>query len=197
MKEINARGLVCPQPVIAVKNALSEMNDGIIKITVDNFAAKENVTRFAHSQKCEVEVVDGQVENEFEIKIIKGEPQQEAPEKKSNNRISNKTIYIADDKVGTDEELGQILLKGFIHTIKEADELPQNIIFVNRGIFVTCKWEDSIEDLQELIELGVTIYSCGTCLSYYELIDELKVGIIGSALDTVNCLMISDSVIKY
>ncbi len=34
--------------------------------------------------------------------------------------------------------------------------------------------------LKELCDMGVEIYSCGTCLKFYELEQELKVGRIGS-----------------
>ena len=106
-------------------------------------------------------------------------------------------IYITDDKVGEDKELGKILLKGFIHTIKEAEQLPSKIIFVNRGVFVTTEWDDSIEDLKELNEMGIEIYSCGTCLNYFEITESLKIGVIGNAYDTVNALLQADSVARF
>ena len=54
--EIDCRGLACPAPVIQTKECIEREHPGIIKITVDNEAAKQNVTRFLESQKYEVSV---------------------------------------------------------------------------------------------------------------------------------------------
>ena len=43
MKEIDARGLECPRPVILTKKALEETDE--VSILVDNLAARENVKR--------------------------------------------------------------------------------------------------------------------------------------------------------
>lgn len=55
--EVDARGLVCPQPVILVKNALKDKPEDI-KVLVDNVAALENVTRYATAMKYFVEKVN-------------------------------------------------------------------------------------------------------------------------------------------
>jgi len=53
--DIDARGLTCPKPVIKTKEALAEREDPFV-ILVDNEAARDNVSRFARSSGCEVEV---------------------------------------------------------------------------------------------------------------------------------------------
>ena len=42
-KEIDARGLDCPQPVILVKKALEKVDD--ILVIVDNSTAQENIRK--------------------------------------------------------------------------------------------------------------------------------------------------------
>lgn len=49
MKEVDARGLSCPEPVIMTKNALAS-KESSYTILVDNVTARENVTRFATHQ---------------------------------------------------------------------------------------------------------------------------------------------------
>ena len=44
---VDARGLNCPQPVIATKRALDSIASGIVTTVVDNVVAKENVAKFA------------------------------------------------------------------------------------------------------------------------------------------------------
>lgn len=46
MSQLDARGYSCPQPVIMAKKELAK---GDCEIIVDNFAAEENVTRFAQN----------------------------------------------------------------------------------------------------------------------------------------------------
>ena len=55
MKQVDARGLSCPEPVIMTKNALSSQ-EAAYEVLVDNVTAKENVTRFAFHQGYQVQV---------------------------------------------------------------------------------------------------------------------------------------------
>jgi TusA-related sulfurtransferase len=50
MKEIDARGLACPAPVLHTKAALEEEKPGSVKVMVDNAASQQNVQRFLESQ---------------------------------------------------------------------------------------------------------------------------------------------------
>ncbi|MGI5824362.1 MAG: sulfurtransferase TusA family protein [Bacillota bacterium] len=56
MKEIDARGLSCPEPVMLTKAALDAGESELI-VMVDNGAAKDNVSRQAksHGKTAEVE----------------------------------------------------------------------------------------------------------------------------------------------
>ena len=55
-KEIDARGLTCPYPVIETKKVLQESGKGTMVTIVDNAAARDNVKRFAESMNCTVSV---------------------------------------------------------------------------------------------------------------------------------------------
>ena len=46
LKEIDARGRACPEPVVMTKNAVEQNPDGV-SVLVDNICAVENVSRFA------------------------------------------------------------------------------------------------------------------------------------------------------
>ena len=56
MKEIDCRGMACPQPVITTKQALDQLTEGKLTIIEDNLSSRENVERFARSQGSSVEV---------------------------------------------------------------------------------------------------------------------------------------------
>lgn len=68
MNTIDARGLSCPEPVVLTRNAM-KTNEAEYRVIVDNYASKENVTRFAEHQGYKVNVTeDG---GEFTLDIVK------------------------------------------------------------------------------------------------------------------------------
>jgi selenium metabolism protein YedF len=77
--------------------------------------------------------------------------------------------------VGNDD-LGKVLIKGFIFAITQLDTLPKTMLFYNGGATLTSEGSDSLEDLKSLEAQGVEIMTCGTCLDYYGLKEKLEVG---------------------
>ena len=71
-KELDIRGLVCPQLVTSTRKALKEITEGTISVLADNPESKENVRRFAASQGCEVSATEK--EGIFYLEIIKDHP---------------------------------------------------------------------------------------------------------------------------
>ncbi|MDD2207245.1 MAG: sulfurtransferase TusA family protein [Aminobacterium sp.] len=51
---VDARGLSCPQPVLETRKAIKDHPSGKIEILVDTVTSRENVSRFARSQKWNV-----------------------------------------------------------------------------------------------------------------------------------------------
>lgn len=52
-KVVDARGLPCPQPVIATRNALRESE--AVTVILDDEIARQNVTRMAERAGCQVQ----------------------------------------------------------------------------------------------------------------------------------------------
>ena len=57
MKELDARGLSCPEPVVMIRKAMASQ-ESAYEMVVDNVTAKENVTRYAQHQGCQVSVTE-------------------------------------------------------------------------------------------------------------------------------------------
>ncbi len=55
MKQVDARGLSCPQPVIMTKNVM-DANEGQIKVLVDTLIASENVQRLAKNKGYQIAI---------------------------------------------------------------------------------------------------------------------------------------------
>ena len=68
MAIVDARGLLCPEPVVLTQRAIK---DGTAQLTVlvDAVAAKENVTRFAASRGYDVSV--GEENGEYKLDLSK------------------------------------------------------------------------------------------------------------------------------
>mgnify|MGYP000692203277 CR=1 FL=1 len=181
MKEIDAKGLDCPKPVVLTKNALKE-NKEVITI-VDNEAAANNVKKLATKLGAEADIK--KIENDYEVNIKKTKNNKETDQEKNEGKV----YFFKSDKLGKGEdELGNVLIKGFLHTLLELEPLPQKLIFMNSGVKIVTENEDALDSLKELEEKGVTILSCGTCLDYYGLEDKLNVGEISNMYEIVENL---------
>ena len=55
MKQLDARGLSCPEPVIMIRKAMMS-KEAAYEMIVDNVTSKENVTRYAEHQGYSVTV---------------------------------------------------------------------------------------------------------------------------------------------
>ena len=55
-KEVDARGLTCPHPVIETERVLRELGEGTVVTIVDNAAARDNVKRLAEGTSCTVSI---------------------------------------------------------------------------------------------------------------------------------------------
>lgn len=181
IKEIDARGENCPKPFIMTKKALDEMEMGTIITIVDNEVAKENVSKLVESLDLNYNVKEEQ--GDFYIEIEKGEVGTlvSSDAKSKQDDLNDNVVLFSKDKMGHgNDELGRVLIKGYIYTLTELDKKPKKLLFVNSGILLTTGDAETIEDLKKLESMGVEILSCGTCLDYYGKKDDLKVGEIAN-----------------
>lgn len=180
MITVNAMGDNCPIPVIKTKKAMQEITGPeTIEVLVDNEIAVQNVTKMASSSGGSV-TSEKLGEKEFKVTIqmngaVAAQAETEAvctPDRKGDT-----IVVIASDKMGSgNDELGKVLIKGFIFAVTQLEELPKAMIFYNGGATLTAEGSDSLEDLKSLEAQGVEILTCGTCLNYYGLTDKLEVG---------------------
>jgi selenium metabolism protein YedF len=112
-----------------------------------------------------------------------GKPSEEPGKQDEQTADSTQDILIvvATDTMGKEEEIGKVLMKGFFETMKATKEIPHTIFFLNAGVRLTTVDDEVLPTLKEIEAMGVEIYSCGTCLKYYDLEDKLQVGHRGSS----------------
>lgn len=194
MKQLDMRGKACPMPVIETKKILDEAGRAEeVRVLVDNEIAVQNLTKLAGHEGMEVKS-EKHSDREFEVtflpsengaaasgasaeEILKGGAEAE-PE---NGIAKGRVVVISSDRMGEpEEELGKILIKGFIYAVSRQEVLPETVIFYNGGAKLTAEGSESVEDLKYMAEQGVEILTCGTCLKHLGLEDRLKVGAVSN-----------------
>lgn len=94
------------------------------------------------------------------------------------------------------EELGDLLMKGFLGTLVQQDELPEKIIFYHDSVYLTLENSSAFEHLKALKDAGVDLLCCGTCLNFFN-IDEKKIlGRKSNMDEIVKTLESADKIIR-
>jgi len=195
MREIDCRGLACPQPVVTTKQALDQLKESELLIIVDNPSSSENVERFARSQGCSVEVEKkGQ---DFYVRIQKVNSEGEEKITQEEGKVKKVVVYINSDLLGVgDEALGSFLMKAFLKTLLDLEKKPDRLILINGGVRLASEGSQVIDTLRTLSEKGVKIVSCGTCLDFYKLREKMSVGTISNMYDIIQSMVEADRLIR-
>lgn len=195
MLEIDCRGKACPQPVIMTKDALAQLKEGEWTIIVDNPSSSDNVERFAQSQGCSVKVE--RRGPDFYLHIQKRKVGEEAGLTRRKERGEKVVVYINSHLLGIgDEALGSFLMKAFLKTLLDLERKPDRLILINSGVQLGSEDSKVLETLKALLEKGVEIVSCGTCIDFYELKDKMRVGTISNMYDILQSLFEADRLIR-
>ncbi len=181
MKKLDCRGLECPLPVVKTKEELK--NEESVYVLVDNQVAVENLTKFAKVKGYTSQ--NGEEGSDYFVEISKNGVIQEEKIDYVSCTTGKMVVVFSSDKMGSNPELGQILMKAFVFALTKQDALPDTLIFYNEGVKLTTTEGDILKDIQALEAQGVEVVSCGTCLEFFGLKEELKVGTITNMYDIV------------
>ena len=197
--EVDARGLACPQPVILTKKALRDLSGGAVVALVDNAVAKENILRLAKGLHLEVTVSEQGDGYRMEIRRGSGETAVLADRLTETAQIKGNWILIVTRPgLGGDHaELGSILLRNWLYALGNLEIPPQAIYFFNGGVTLTCKNSPVLEDLLVLAQKGVDIYSCGLCLDFYKLKEDLCIGKITNMYQVAEAVALAPKAVVF
>ena len=180
MKTLDMRGQPCPIPVVNAKKALTEQDAQGVVVVVDNIVAVQNLEKMAKGTGCGFSYAeDG---GAYTVSIVKegqslDKPAPPAAPKRDKSR--GPVVLITSDSMGRGaEDLGKILIKGFIFSLTQLSPLPEALIFLNSGAKLTTEGANTVPDLKKLEEQGSAVCTCGTCANYYKLTESLAVGSI-------------------
>lgn len=210
---VDARGKLCPQPVIETKKAIQEQGTPIITM-VDNDIARQNVEKMAQQMGLYAE--SSEMEDGFRILIqpissdvisaVMGDaatameqllPTLEPAHFPEQGQSGPVVVVLSSNCMGTGENaLGAALMKGFVYALTQLDEAPDVILLYNGGAKLSVQGADTVEDLKILEANGTEILTCGTCLAHYGLTDVLAVGSVTNMYAIAEVLMGAGKVIR-
>lgn len=204
-KELDCRGLPCPQPVMQCKHCLDEESPESLSVVVDNEAARENVTRFLTTQGFLLgqEALSPGL---WKVKAARRNrnPPDAVPTRHPIGQGASATdgpprilVFLASARIGTgDDSLGQKLMASFLTTLPELGSQLWRMILVNEAVTLAADGSPVLDSLKKLEAEGVSILVCGTCLTHFNLLEKKAVGQTTNMLDVVTSLQLADKVIR-
>ena len=194
-KELDLRGLECPEPVVRTRKAMSDPDTSVLTVLIDSDVARENISALARSEGWVVTLTA--TDEGTRMTLVGMDAEQQRPSTFHNGASNSKVVLISSRFLGSgDDELGRILMRAFIKTIAEVVPLPKRMLFINSGVFLTSGDSDLLTDLKNLETKGVEILSCGTCLDFFHLQERLAVGNVTNMLTIVQSLTETSNVIR-
>jgi len=197
MKEIDARGLACPAPVLQTKAALEQERPGGVRVVVDNAASQQNVQRFLDSHGFQTMLE----QNEDDYVVIGTSISEPGDQKRLSTEqpsdLKKIMVMCATDRIGFgDDDLGLKLMVNLLRTLKEMGKELWRLVLVNNGVKLTVDGSEVLDDLKQYEKDGLKIMVCGTCLNHFNLLERKRVGETTNMLDIVTAMQLADKVIN-
>lgn len=187
METVNAFGLACPKPLMMAKAKIDE-GARELSVHVDNEIAVKNVSRLA--EKYGLNVAVETIEGGWSVNFSDGDRGVAAAAAPAAAPACTPAgcgyaVFIGKDHVGEgDPQLGYNLMKMAIYTLSESEDVPASVLFMNSGVKLVAGDEQQIiNSVNKLIEKGTKVLVCGTCLDFYGLKEQLKVGEVSNMYD--------------
>ena len=186
MRVVNCKGLICPMPLIETKKAIKESRVGDkLVVEVDNETSFNNLSHFLNDNGLSFDYKQDAFVYmlTFEVKEMVSKPNEISSVSKPMINKGNYIVVIDSNSMGYgSEDLGKILIKGFINTLDQLENLPLEIICYNSGVTLAIKGSDTAQSLKKLDNQGVKITLCGTCVDFFGIKEDIEVGTISNML---------------
>ncbi len=94
------------------------------------------------------------------------------------------------------EELQLELAGKFLGLLANAGAFPAKILFYTDGVKLVCKGSPLLPTLELFEQAGVELIICSTCLNYFNLTDQVVLGIVGGMPDIIEAMERAEKVIS-
>jgi len=198
MREVDTRGRACPEPVVLTKKGLEETAEGEILVLADAENARDNIVRFAQSLGCEVTVAEDRGCYRISITKKAGSKPAAEPYVAVCESSEKEIVYLFDsDYVGSNRELGKVLLNGFMNAALSLTHKNCTVILISNAVKLAIRGSYALDVLNKLQKQGIGILICGTCLDFFKIRDEVAIGTVSNALEIMQRMTGASSTIKF
>ena len=203
---VNTTGRACPESVTMTRAALDKGAEEL-EVLVDNPEAATNVKRLLEGRGFRVLLQD----DDGRLKLTAGRktepsvsasqapaPQATVPQAPAPvpvapmpvpRPVEGLAVLITGKTLGrNDEELSEILVKGFLGALSQLDVPPRTVALINEGVKLALFDSSSCDHLKNLERKGTNILVCGTCVNHFGIVDSVGVGVISNMLEIVEAL---------
>jgi intracellular sulfur oxidation DsrE/DsrF family protein len=112
------------------------------------------------------------------------------------NNVQNTVIQFTSNGMGKGDQALQHRLAGkYLELLQANESLPNAICFYTDGVKLVVEGSPVIEQLRALENEGVRLIICSTCLEYYGLTGQVRVGIVGGMADILEAQTKAEKVI--
>jgi selenium metabolism protein YedF len=182
---LDCRHAQCPTSVVETRKALLQNAGQAVSVLVGDETARDNISRMASGKGYTVTVTV----SEGGYELLLAPPAHPAVQVAAEKPDGPTVVLIATDTLGQgNDELGTVLMRNFIITLRELNPPPSQIFFMNGGVKLTVAGSDALEALNQLACSGVDIATCGLCLDFFDLKEQLAVGRVGNMLETIEAM---------
>jgi hypothetical protein len=110
---------------------------------------------------------------------------------------SETVILVTRNGMGeADPALQLKLITTYFKLLDESNSLPAVICFYTDGVRLVVDGSPVLESLKSLEAKGVRLILCSTCLNFFNLIDQVCVGIVGGMTDIIEAQRLAGKVIS-
>jgi len=196
MKTLDVRGLACPEPIVRAKRTLLDEGEPAVELLVDSAVTRENLRKFAAAKGFHWEEKGGA--GQWRITLGARAPVDAAVAPAASPAHAGGAVVLCKQPSfgAPNGDLGGILIRALFKTLLDVERQPDAIVFINDGVRLPCFDEAVIDYCRTLVERGVDVMSCGTCLDYFRVLGELKVGRVGNMYDIAETLLGARAVVE-
>jgi len=110
---------------------------------------------------------------------------------------SDTVVLVTRNGMGEAEpELQLKLVSTYLNLLDENKILPAAICFYADGVKLVVEGSPVVDTLKSLESKGVRLILCSTCLSFFNLTEKVKVGIVGGMTDIIKAQRLASKVIS-
>lgn len=190
-RELDVRGLTCPEPVLRTRQALDALPAGAVTVLTDRPESRDNIIRFAERAGCHVTVTE-RAPGTFAVKLEKAVGVDKAEPR------AGTVVVLTRDWIGAGaDDLGRLLAGLLLRTFAESPLKPACLVLMNGGVRLALADSEVLPSLRALEAQGVTIRVCGTCLDFFGVKDQLKTGTISNIYEAAETMLSAQRVITF